>query len=78
MGDFNFVSIKFQSFSSVNILKNSSYFFHKCSLENLLSSFSKIFQCFLCFNSMHFFLFRKMDLLSRMTNCLFYVSNAEQ
>ena len=80
MGDFNFVSIKIQSFFGVKFLKKQINVFHKRSLNYFLTTFLQNVSllrmsefCFFLFYSVH-----QVGFLSRMTRCLFYVSNAEQ
>ena len=80
MRDFNFVSIKMQSFFGVKFLKKQINFFHKCSLKYFLTTFLQNVSMFRMYEFC-FFLFYSLEqvgFLSRMTHCLFYVSNADQ
>ena len=80
MRDFNFVSIKIQSFFGVKFLKKQITFFHKCSLKYFLTTFLQNVSLFRM-SEFCFFLFysvQQAGFLSRMTRCLFYVSNADQ
>ena len=79
MRDFNFVSIKIQSFFGVKFLKKQINFFHKCSLKYFLTTFLLVS----LFRMSEFCLFlfysvQQAGFLSRMTGCLFYVLNADQ
>ena len=79
MRDFNFVSIKIQSFFGVKFLKKQINF-HKCSLKYFLTTFLQNVSLFRM-SEFCFFLFysvQQVGFLSRMTPCLFYVSNADQ
>ena len=78
--DFNFVSIKIQSFFGVKFLKKQMNFFHKCSLKYFLTTFLQNVSLFRM-SEFFFFLFysvQQVGFLSRMSRCLFYVSNADQ
>ena len=80
MRDFIFVSIKIQSFFGVKFLKKQINFFHKCSLKYFLTTFLQNVSLF-CMSEFCFFLLyslQQVGFLSRMTRCLFYVSNADQ
>ena len=80
MRDFNFVSIKIQSFFGVKFLKKQIIFFHKCSHKYFLTTFLQNVSLF-CMSEFCFSLFysaQQVGFLSRMTRCLFFVSNADQ
>ena len=80
MRDFNFVSIKIQSFFGVKFWKRPIIFFHKCSLKYFLTTFLQNVSLFRM-SEFCFFLFyfvQQVGFLSRMTRCLFDVSNADQ
>ena len=81
MRDFNFVSIKIESFFLVlSFWKKQINFFHKCSLKYFLATFLQNVSLF-CMSEFCFCLFysvQQVGFLSRMTRCLFYVSNADQ
>ena len=80
MRDFNFVAIKIQSFFLVMFLKKQINFFHKCSLKYFLTTFVQNVSLFRMseFCVFLFYSVQQVGFLSRMTRCLFYVSNADQ
>ena len=91
MSDFDFVSMKMQSFFGVKFSKNSFFqiyktfckkskkktFFINAVLKVFWTFFYKMF-CMFGFCFIFFCFVQKDGSLSRMTRCLFYVSNAEQ
>ena len=67
MRDFNFVSIKIQSFFGVKFLKKQINFFHNCNLKYFLTTFLQNVSLF-CMSEFCFFLF--CFLFSKLDFCL--------
>ena len=81
MRDFNFVSIKIQSFFGVKFLKKTAkFFFINAVLNIFLTTFLQNVSLFRMYEFCFFFFcsLQQVGFLSRMTRCLFYVSNADQ
>ena len=80
--DFNFVSIKIQSFFGVKFLKKTDkFFFINAVLNIFLTTFFLQNVSLFRMSEFCFFLFHsheQVGFLSRMTRCFFYVSNADQ